>query len=134
MRGSLNWGPFSWLNGVSKTFGWWTNRRKTFADGFHTFVLEWDAEFMRIYVDSRLTYMLYLRFNEPFFKRGDFPSVVANGSDFIHLNDPWVSGTRNVAPFDQPFYLIMNVAVGGTNGWFPDGVGNKPWLDGSLSK
>ena len=134
VRGSLNWGPFSWLNGVSKTFGWWTNRRKTFADGFHSYVLEWDEQFMRIYVDSRLTYMLYLRFNEPFFKRGNFPSVVANGSDFIQLQDPWKNGTRNVAPFDQPFYLIMNVAVGGTNGWFPDGVGDKPWLDGSLSK
>jgi hypothetical protein len=21
----------------------------------------------------------------------------------------------------------MNVAVGGTNGYFPDGIGNKPW-------
>ena len=38
---------------------------------------------------------------------------------------------KNSAPFDKPFYLIMNVAVGGTNGWFPDGVGGKPWLDGS---
>ena len=134
MRGSLNWGPFSWLNGVSKTFGWWTNRRRTFADGFHSYVLEWDARFMRISVDSRLTYMLYLRFDEPFFARGAFPSVVANGTGFVQLEDPWRNGTRNVAPFDQQFYLIMNVAVGGTNGWFPDGVGNKPWLDGSLSK
>lgn len=25
----------------------------------------------------------------------------------------------------------MDVAVGGTNGWFPDGVGNKPWVDSS---
>ena len=131
VRGSLNWGPFSWLNGVSKTFGWWTNRRKTFADDFHTYVLEWNEDFMRIYVDSRLTYMLYLRFNEPFFTRGGFPPVVANGSDYIALTDPWQNGTRNVAPFDQPFYLIMNVAVGGTNGWFPDGVGDKPWFDGS---
>jgi len=23
----------------------------------------------------------------------------------------------------------MNVAVGGTNGYFPDGVGGKPWSD-----
>ncbi|KAI8969530.1 concanavalin A-like lectin/glucanase domain-containing protein [Trametes punicea] len=133
VRGSLNWGPFPWLNGVSKTFGWWTNRRKTFADGFHTYALEWSPEFVRIYVDSRLTYMLTLKFNEPFFKRGDFPAVVANGTDFVQLQDPWAGGTRNVAPFDQPFYLIMNLAVGGTNGWFPDGVGNKPWLDGSLT-
>ena len=35
------------------------------------------------------------------------------------------------APFDQEFYLIMNVAAGGTSGWFPDGVGDKPWLDQS---
>lgn len=31
------------------------------------------------------------------------------------------------------FYLILDVAVGGTNGWFPDGS-EKPWLDGSRSK
>ncbi|KAJ7245463.1 hypothetical protein C8J57DRAFT_1361993 [Mycena rebaudengoi] len=30
------------------------------------------------------------------------------------------------------FYLITNVAVGGTNGWFPDGP-EKPWLDGSAT-
>ena len=29
------------------------------------------------------------------------------------------------------FYLILDVAVGGTNGWFPGGMGNKPWLDES---
>ena len=27
----------------------------------------------------------------------------------------------------------MNVAAGGTSGWFPDDVGNKPWFDGSRS-
>lgn len=32
------------------------------------------------------------------------------------------------------FYLILDVAVGGTNGWFPDGGSEKPWLDGSRSK
>ncbi|KAJ7245552.1 hypothetical protein C8J57DRAFT_1362355, partial [Mycena rebaudengoi] len=30
------------------------------------------------------------------------------------------------------FYLIMNVAVGGTNGWSPDGL-EKLWLDGSMT-
>ncbi|RPD53558.1 glycoside hydrolase family 16 protein [Lentinus tigrinus ALCF2SS1-7] len=133
VRGSLNWGPFTWLNGVSKTFGWWTNRRQTFAEKFHTFALEWSPKFIRIYVDSRLTYSLYVNFNEPFFERGDFPPVVQNDTDFIATPNPWKNGTKNVAPFDQPFYLIMNVAVGGTNGWFPDGAGDKPWLDHSLT-
>lgn len=91
---------------------------------------------MRIYVDTRLHHMLDLRFNKPFFARGDFPAVVTNGTDQIVLEDPWAANATvvNAAPFDQNFYLIMNVAVGGTNGWFPDNAGGKPWLDGSLSK
>lgn len=31
-----------------------------------------------------------------------------------------------MAPFDQEFYLVINVAVGGINGFFPDMRG-KPW-------
>jgi len=31
------------------------------------------------------------------------------------------------------FYLILDVAVGGTNGWFPDQAGDKPWLNGAIS-
>ena len=133
VRGSLQWGPFAWLNGVSKTFGAWTDRRKTYDDGFHTFAMEWSPKFMRIYVDSRLHKLVDIRFNEPFFKRGDFPQTVANGSQWIVTPNPWVDGT-DAAPFDQAFYLGLHVGVGGTNGWFPDGVGDKPWLDGSLSK
>ena len=40
-----------------------------------------------------------------------------------------------LAPTDKcsAFYLILDVAVGGTNGWFPDSVGDKPWLDQSSS-
>ncbi|EED84213.1 hypothetical protein POSPLDRAFT_122634 [Postia placenta Mad-698-R] len=131
VRASLNWGPLSFLNGVAKTYGWWSDRRSTYADGFHTYAVEWTPTFIRMYVDTRLDRMLQVSFNEPFFKRGDFPATVLNGTQYIVTPDPWVNGTRNVAPFDQNFYLIMDVAVGGTNGWFPDGVGDKPWLDTS---
>jgi hypothetical protein len=41
--------------------------------------------------------------------------------------------SKAIAPFDQKFYLILNLAVGGTSGWFPDGKGDKPWFDGSLA-
>src|ERR1700761_5491918 len=95
--------------------------------------------------------MLSLSFNIPFFQRGKFPTSVANASQEIILPNPW-AGRGNSAPFDQrtlrppnipfpwltsysliAFYLILDVAVGGTNGWFPDGVGNKPWLNGANS-
>jgi hypothetical protein len=46
VRGSLNWGPLTWLNAVSKTYGWWTMRRATYADNFHTFALEWTEDFL----------------------------------------------------------------------------------------
>ena len=34
-----------------------------------------------------------------------------------------------MAPFDQKYYLILNLAVGGTNGFFPDDTtgSRKPW-------
>lgn len=51
----------------------------------------------------------------------------ANGTAYAN---PWIDGQVN-APFDQPFYLILNVAVGATNGWFRDAVANKPWSDDS---
>jgi hypothetical protein len=69
-----------------------------------------------------------MRFNKPFFDRGEFPSVVYNGSSLSALQNPRINGT-NATPFDQDFYLIFNVAVGSTNGWFPEGQGDKPWLD-----
>jgi hypothetical protein len=50
------------------------------------------------------------------------------GYDDMGVHNPW-SGQSKVAPFDQKFYLIFNVAVGGTNGYFPEGLGRKPWSD-----
>lgn len=29
------------------------------------------------------------------------------------------------------FYLVLDLSVGATDGWFPDGEGGKPWLDNS---
>ena len=44
--------------------------------------------------------------------------------------DPWAAGTAG-APFDQQFYLQMNVAVGGTGSFFPDLLcRGKPWTNG----
>jgi len=49
-------------------------------------------------------------------------------------DNPWTGRTK-MAPFDQDFYLKLNVAVGGTGGFFPDeavnGNGAKPWTETS---
>lgn len=131
VRGSLNWGPTLWLNAVAKTYGWWKLRRGTFDSEFHTYTLEWTPKFIRMYVDTRLHFLYETKLNKNFWDRGDFPTVIQNGSEVINLQNPWVNGTK-AAPFDERFYLILNVAVGGTNGWFPDSD-EKPWLNGATT-
>ncbi|KAM6500153.1 ectomycorrhiza-upregulated GH16 glucan endo-1,3-beta-glucosidase precursor [Amanita muscaria] len=132
VQGSLNWGPMPELNSVSKTYSWWSDRRSSFGSDFHTYALEWTEKFMRIYVDSRLHTLLDLSFDQSFFQRGDYPGVIINGSNIEPLQNPWSNGTKST-PFDQEFYLLLNVAVGGTTGWFPDWQGNKPWLNNGVS-
>ena len=41
------------------------------------------------------------------------------------LPNPWEKGSR-MAPFDQPFFIIMNLAVGGVN-YFGDSLVNQPY-------
>lgn len=125
---ALHWGP----NAANDA--WWrTNvKRKalhtTYAKKFHTFGLEWSEKYIFTYIDTRLLQVLYTNFREPLWQRGNFPLSDSNGTRLI---DPWSQTSNAATPFDQDFYLILNVAVGGTNGWFIDGKNGKPWVDAS---
>ncbi len=61
----------------------------TFADKFHIFAVEWEPDEIRWYVDDTL----------------------------FHSETEWFTSARKdavyPAPFDQDFYLLLNVAVGG---------------------
>jgi len=92
--------------------------------------------------------------------RAKFPKTTQNGSSESVVEQIY---TTPSAPFDQcklpshhpsehhidfiipylstplliggaAFYLIINLSAGGTSGWFPDEIGNKPWFDSSNSK
>lgn len=69
-----------------------------------------------------------------FWERGDFPTTATNGTSGLEVvvDDIWSNGT-SAAPFDQNFYLVLDLAVGGTTGWFPDATGDKPWYDSSVT-
>lgn len=127
---ALHWGP----NPANDA--WWrTNNKRqalhtTYAQTEHTFGLEWSQKYIFTWIDNILLQVLYTNFNEGLWKRGGFPSFDSNGT---HLIDVWSQSGHNSAPFDQEFYLILNVAVGGTNGWFEDGKSGKPWVDTSLT-
>ncbi|KAI0288323.1 concanavalin A-like lectin/glucanase domain-containing protein, partial [Russula brevipes] len=143
VRSTLSWGPLPSL--TARLFGWQSLKRSTYAQQFHTYTLEWTENFIKIYVDSRLENMVQLQIDQKqqrnggfFWKRGNFPLTAHNNTaDEIVVHNPWTTATvenaTNAAPFDQPFYLILDLAVGGTSGWFPDKLGDKPWFDGSAS-
>ncbi|KAI0125340.1 beta-1,3-glucan-binding protein [Xylariales sp. AK1849] len=127
---ALHWGP-----DVANDAWWRTNVKRpalhtTYSAGFNTFGLEWSQKYLFTYVNSRLLQVLYTNFDEPLWERGDFPDADSNGT---RIADPWSQTGLDNTPFDQKFYLILNVAVGGTNGWFEDGQSNKPWLDASTN-
>ena len=61
---------------------------------FHTYAVEWDATEMRWYVDD----VLYQVQSAWYSTNGSYP-----------------------APFDQPFYILFNVAVGGNFPGAPNG-------------
>lgn len=125
---TLHWGP------DPDNDGWWRNNVKrqalhtTWSADFHKYGLEWSEKYIFSYIDTRLLQALYTNFDKPFWQRGQFPPADTNGTRLV---DPWSQTGRPSTPFDQDFYLILNVAVGGTNGWFEDGVQGKPWVDAS---
>jgi beta-glucanase (GH16 family) len=91
-------------------------RRTDFSKKFHTFAVEWSKDYLFTYLDSRLQQVLYWKFDskKPMWDAGNFASQTENAT---FLTNPWENAAYN-APFDQSFYLILNVAVGSRNGWF----------------
>ncbi|KIV95308.1 hypothetical protein PV10_02978 [Exophiala mesophila] len=125
---TLHWGPDAANDAWWRTYGKQNSLRSTFSEQFHTFGLEWSEDYLYTYLDGRLLQIIYTKFNVPFWQRGNFPLAFPNGTAIVN---PWSQTGNPATPFDQDFYLILNVAVGGTNGWFVDGKAGKPWVDES---
>jgi beta-glucanase (GH16 family) len=94
-------------------------RRGAYTDGYHTYGMMWTPEYIYFYIDSKIHQIMFIGFKQskPLYDLGEFAKMSEN--DTI-LANPWSSSnsTTGNAPFDQSFYLILNVAVGGKNGWF----------------
>ncbi|XP_070509654.1 beta-1,3-glucan-binding protein-like [Chironomus tepperi] len=86
-----------------------------FSDGFHRYRLRWTPTDITYFVDNK--HINTVKAGEGFWKRG--------GWENSGLDNPYVNGTV-MAPFDHEFYIIMNLAVGGT-AYFPDHWVNKPY-------
>jgi len=99
VHGTLHFGA-SWPNNQFKGTDYVTDGN-SFDSEFHHFALEWEPGEMRWYVDS----LLYQTLGQ-----GD-----------------WYTGTIDFpAPFDKPFHLLLNLAVGGNWPGNPDVSTNFP--------
>ena len=114
---TLHWGP-AWNEDMwSKTHA--VKKGVDLTADFHTYGLVWNASYIGTYLDSPDNKVLDFKIAESFWTLGGWPSPP--------WTNPWENG-ENSAPFDREFFLIINLAAGGTNGYFPDGFG-KPWSD-----
>lgn len=113
---TIHFGP-NWQHDVySATHN--TKKDSTLASQFHVYGFTWNETYMGTYLDHEFNTVLSHTINESFWRM--------TGLSSPPWNNPWVGRGSN-APFDRDFYLIINLACGGTNGYFPDGQGGKPW-------
>lgn len=93
-----SYGTIHYGNPHSESQGNYTLEEGTFSDEYHVFDVEWEPGKISWYVDGKP----------------------------IHTEDNWYSAIEGQgeitypAPFDQPFYIILNLAVGGNWPGNPD--------------
>ncbi len=91
-------GTVHYGNPHSQSQGTYKLTKGTFADDYHDFAVEWEPGRLRWYIDGYL----------------------------YHEENNWHTTTEGQgtvtypAPFDQPFYVILNLAIGGSWVGYPD--------------
>ncbi|CAG9560383.1 unnamed protein product [Danaus chrysippus] len=121
---TLHFGPYPDWNGW-ETAHWVRRNQGGYDYDFHRYQLEWTPDFIKFSIDD-VELGRVAPGNKGFWEYGGF-------SKNPNVLNPWRYGSK-MAPFDQKFYIIINLAVGGTNGFFPDNVFNptpKPWSNNS---
>lgn len=122
---TLHYGPFFDVRGMTG-FTKNTEAEKGFNKDFHLYQMEWTPEKFIFSIDGVVTGEVAPP-QGGFWEKGGYPG-------YPGIKNPW-SGRGKMAPFDQEFYFIMNLAVGGVNGYFGDHLVNKgapkPWKNWS---
>ncbi|KAF2887969.1 hypothetical protein ILUMI_18204 [Ignelater luminosus] len=116
---TLHWGPNRENDGFWRTH--WEKNKNEFNENFHTYEVLWTPDNISFKVDGQTIGSV----TPP---QGGFWQLGNRGHGNI-----WGSGSK-LAPFDKEFYLVLNLAVGGVNSYFPDNASNpggKPWSNNS---
>lgn len=119
---TLHWGPDYYNNRYEYTHFEKVDS-EAFSERFHVYALDWTPDYIKFFIDGN-----------------EIGTVAPPAGGFWELgnlastgySNPW-EGDSKMAPFDQEFYIIINLAVGGT-AYFPDDAtnpGGKPWNNNS---
>ncbi|XP_070492499.1 beta-1,3-glucan-binding protein-like, partial [Chironomus tepperi] len=125
---SLHFGPYAEADAWQLTsFTRNSNdKAKSFASGFHRYQMEWTSEKITFSVDDIETGTIKAK--SGFWEKGDFDTKYPNS------NNPWTGKSKSMAPFDEEFYISIQLAVGGSH-FFTDDIinngGDKPWRNDS---
>jgi len=115
---TMHFGPSQEHNGFMTTH-WAKNQYPGWNENFHVYKVSWSPGQIQFLYDNEIIGTVDA--GAGFWQRGGFASS--------GLQNPWAQGT-NMAPFDQEFFIMLNLAVGGTN-YFADEFENrgsyKPW-------
>ena len=81
----------------------------------HTYGMDWTPQGIICWIDNPLYQIVKWKFRKDPFNNFDIQPTepVAAGSTVLkRVYSPWTVSNHKSAPFDQDFYLILNVAVG----------------------
>lgn len=123
---TLHWGPHKNFNKYPLTH-FTKNNESGFHLDFHRYQLEWTPDYIKFSIDDEETGKV----TPPkggFWKLGNF-------SDY-GIENPWKGSKSDMAPFDDEFYIIINLAVGSTSFFSDKGINypnKKPWLNNSTT-
>lgn len=95
---TTNYGTIHYGNPHNQSQGTYTLEGDTFSDSYHVFTVEWEPGKISWYLDGNL-----------YHTESDWYSVTEGQGELTYP-----------APFDQPFYIILNLAVGGSWVGYPD--------------
>ena len=104
---ALHWGPYCAENRYELTSVLTLKEKGAYVNDFNLFSVSITPEGIYFYVNGNLN-LNFTVDEKGFWELGNFGEKLFN---------PWSSGSK-MAPFDQEFYIIMNLAVGGNNGYF----------------
>jgi beta-glucanase (GH16 family) len=121
---TLHWGP-AW--NIDKYM--MTHAERVNPDGYdsdwHKYQMTWTEDDISFSIDDE-PLATFAPSDGGFWEWGNL-----NSSGFAN---PWRTSKSKLAPFDQEFYILINLACGGIGGFFPDSAtnpGGKPWSNTS---